>query len=140
MADKVDGAGLQSKVLVDVVHGSNVDIHATVSGGIVGPVVLDVLEELLGSALLKETHQGTTDSLHLGGGDLGDDTIAVDVRAGDLLELEVAGNVGVGQDLDELSVGHHELGDQVNVVVAVLAEGGGRSLTIAELFEELRYI
>lgn len=140
MADKVDGAGLQSKVLVDVVHGGNVDIHATVSGRIVGPVVLDVLEELLGSALLKETHQGTTDGLHLGGGDLGDDTIAVDVRAGDLLELEVAGDVGVGQDLDELSVGHHELGDQVNVVVAVLAEGGGGSLAIAELFEELRYI
>jgi hypothetical protein len=44
----------------------------------------------------------------------------------------------VGQDLDELSIGHHELGDQVNVVVAVLAEGGGGSLTIAELFEKLR--
>lgn len=140
MADKVDGAGLQSKMLVDVIHGGNVDIHSLVSGGIIGLVVLDILEELLGSALLEETHQGTTDGLHLGGGDLGDETITVDVRAGDLLELEVAGDVGVGQDLDELSVGHHELGDQVNVVVTVLAEGGGGSLTIAELFEELRYI
>ena len=137
VADKVNGTSLQSKMLVDIVHGGNVDIHATVSGGIIGLIVLDILEELLGSALLKETHQGTADSLHLCGWDLGDLAVTEHIGAGDLLKLEVASDVCVGQNLDELTVAHHELGDQVNAVVAILAKGSGSSFTIAELFEEL---
>ena len=38
------------------------------------------------------------------------------------LELKVLDDVGVQQDPDELAVGHHELGRQVNVVVTVGAE------------------
>ena len=38
------------------------------------------------------------------------------------LELEVLDDVGVQQNPDELAVGHHELGCQVNVVVTVGAE------------------
>lgn len=111
MPNKVNGTGLQSEVLVHVLHGSNGNIDALVGGGILLLVVLDELEELLGAALLKETHERGADGLHLAGRDLGDLSIAVDVGAGDLLELQVASDVGVDQDLDELTVGHHELGD-----------------------------
>lgn len=137
MSNKVNGTGLQTKVLVHVLHGGDGDIDAAVGGGVLLLVVLDELKELLGTALLKETHKGGADSLHLAGRDLGDLSIAVDEGAGDLLELQVAGDVGVDQDLDELSIGHHELGDQVDVVVTVAAQFSWGSLAATELSKEL---
>lgn len=97
---------------------------------------LDPLEELLGATLLKQAHQGTPDGLHLGGGDLGDAPVAVDVRARDLTELEVASDVRVDEDVGHLAVGHEELGDQVHRVVTVATEGGGR-LLVPELTVQL---
>lgn len=137
VSNKVNGTGLQAEVLVHVLHGGDGNIDAAVGGGVILLVVLDELEELLGATLLKETHEGRADSLHLAGRDLGDLSIAVDEGAGDLLELQVAGDVGVDQDLDELTVGHHELGDQVDVVVTVAAQLSWGSLATAELSEEL---
>lgn len=137
MSNKVNGTGFQSEVLVHGLHGGNGNIDALVGGGVLLLVVLDELEELLGATLLKETHEGGADSLHLAGRDLGDLSVAVDVGTGDLLELQVASDVGVDQDLDELTVGHHELGDQVDVVVTVAAEFGWGSIAVAELSEEL---
>jgi hypothetical protein len=46
----------------------------------------------------------------------------------------------VGQDLDKLSVGHHELGDQVDVIVTVLSKIFSGSIAVAKLFEELKVI
>lgn len=140
MSDKVNGAGLQSKVLVDSLHRGDGHVHALVSRRVVLSVGLHELEELLGPALLEETHQGAANGLHLCGGDLGDLAVAVNIRTGDLLELEVARDVGVSQDLDQLTIGHHELGDQVDVVVAVLSKARSRCLAIAELFEKLKDI
>lgn len=39
------------------------------------------------------------------------------IAAGDLLELEVFGNVGGNEDVGEFTVGHEELGDEVDVPV-----------------------
>ena len=48
---------------------------------------LKELEELLRTPLLKNTHEGTADGLHLITGNLGDLAITVDKAASNLLEL-----------------------------------------------------
>jgi len=123
-------------------------------------VALDPQEEVARAALLEEAHQRARDGLALGRRDLGDAVVAQDVRAGDLLELEVARDIGVDEHLGHLAVGHHavrgegesaacaagrqrggrehaQLGDEVDGVVAVAAEVGGR-LGAAKLLVELR--
>lgn len=137
MTNKVNGTGLESKVLVDGIHGGSGHIHALVSRRVFLLVGLNILKELLSSALLKESHQGRANGLHLGSGDLGNLALTVNVRSSDLLELEIAGNVSVGEDLDELTVGHHELRDQVDIVVTVASQVGRRGSTIAELSVKL---
>jgi hypothetical protein len=138
MANKVNGTGLESKVLVDGIHGGSGHVHALVSRRVLLFVGLDIFKELLSSALLEESHQGRANGLHLGSGNLGNLALTVNIRSSDLLELEVAGDVGVGEDLDELAVGHHELGDQVDIVVTVASQLGRRGSTIAELSVKLK--
>ena len=84
--------------------------------------VLKELEELLCPPLLKETHERALDGLHLRAGDLRYLAIAVDVAAGDLLELEVAGHIGVNKNAGELARRDDEFGDEINSVVAITAE------------------
>ena len=84
--------------------------------------VLQELEELLRSPLLKETHEGALDRLHLRAGYLGDLAIAVDEAARDLLELEVSGHIRVYEDLRELSRCNDELGDKINGVITITTE------------------
>ena len=98
---------------------------------------LKELEELLGSPLLKQPHQRTPDSLHLSARDLGDLAIAVDEAASDLLELEVASDIGVDEDLGELARGDDELGDEIDGVISVASEVGGRGLIFTEFTVEL---
>lgn len=108
-------------------------------GGVVLLPVLNVEEEVAGAALLKETHKRRADSLRLVGRHLGDLAVAVNKRAGNLLELEVASDIGVDENLGELARRQDELGDEVDGVVAVTAkrEGlGGSSAT--ELLVELQ--
>ena len=99
--------------------------------------VLQELEELLRSPLLKETHERTPHSLHLVTGNLRDLAITVDEAASDLLELKVASDFGVDEDLRELARRDDELGDEIHGVVAVTTELGGRGLLIPELAIEL---
>ena len=99
--------------------------------------VLEELEELLCATFLKETHEWATDSLHLCAGNLRDLAVTEDEGAGDLLELEVARNIGVDEDLRELSGCDDELGHQVHGVVAVTAELSWGCLVGAELAVEL---
>ena len=99
---------------------------------------LQELKELLCATLLKETHQRALDCLHLRARHLRDLALAVDEAARDLLELEVAGDIGVDEDASELSGSDDELGDEVDVVVAVASQLGGRLLIRAELAVELQ--
>ena len=55
---------------------------------------LKELEELLRAPLLKNTHEGTADGLHLITGNLGDLAITVDETARNLPQLQAAGDVG----------------------------------------------
>ena len=84
--------------------------------------VLQKLEKVLCAALLEEAHERALDGLHLGAGDLGDLAIAVDEAAGDLLELEVAGDVGVDEDAGELARRDDELGNEIDGIVTVTSQ------------------
>jgi len=84
--------------------------------------VLQKLEELLSSPLLEQAHQWTLYCFHLSTGDLGDPSIAIHKATSDLLELEVAGNLGVDKDPSELSRGNDELGDEIYSVVTITPE------------------
>lgn len=119
--------------------------HTLVSCRILLLELANPLKELLGSALLKETHERRAQSFsgiggHLGHGRLG--TLALlNIAAGDLLELEISGDIGGDQNVCQLSVGHQQLGNQVNVPVvdsAVLLPGLLPGGNIAVLLEQLQ--
>ena len=93
---------------------------------VVIPPVLDELKELFGPALLKEAHERAPDGLHLGRRHFGDPAVAVDERGRDLLELEIAEDVGPDENLDELARGNDEFGHEVDRPRAVLAVLGRR--------------
>lgn len=99
---------------------------------------LQELEELLRAPLLKQTHERALHGLHLIARDLGNLSIAVDEAARNLLELEVAGDVRVHEDLGEFSRGNDELGNEIHGVVAVTAELGGGCLVRPKLTVELQ--
>jgi hypothetical protein len=121
MADEILCTRFQAELLVHSLHAVLVQIdtldvlsntyqrgyldekHTLVGSGIVVFPALQELEELLSAALLKEAHQGAPNSLHLRTRDLGDASIAIDEAARDLLELEITSDVGVDEDLGQLS-------------------------------------
>ena len=106
-------------------------------GRIVISPPLKELKEFLRPALLKQTHKWAADSFQLVAWDLGDLAITIDEAACDLLELEVAGDVGVHKDLGQFSRCHDELGYQIHGIVAIASELRGRGLVGPELAVEL---
>ena len=106
------------------------------SGILVFPA-LQELEEFLRPALFEQAHQRALDGFHLRTRDLGDLALAVHVAARDLLELEVAGDIGVDEDLGELARGDDELGNEINGIISVASEVGGRGLIFTEFKVEL---
>ncbi len=107
------------------------------SGIIVFPVLKE-LEEFLGSPLFKETHQRTLDGLHFSTRDFGDPSITIDETPSNLLELEVAGDIGVNKDLCELHRSDDELGNEIDGIITVTAKFRGRLLAWTELAVQLR--
>lgn len=107
------------------------------SSGIIVPPPLKKLEELLCPPLLKQAHERATDGLHLVTWDLGNLAITIDEAARDLLELKVASDVGVDEDLGQLARGDDELRDEVNRVVTVASKLGRRRLVWPELAVQL---
>lgn len=97
---------------------------------------LQKLKELLRPALLKQSHQRALHGLHLGTRDLRDLAIAIHEATGDLLELEVASNIGVDEDLGKFSGRDDELGDKIDGVVPVAPQLGWWCL-VTELLVEL---
>ena len=66
----------------------------------------------------------------------------LDVAASNLLELEISRNVGGDKDVGQLSVGHEQLGDQVDVPVVdatILLPGLLAGLDVAVLLEQLKH-
>lgn len=94
-------------------------------------------EEVLCPTFLKETHERALDGLHLSAGHFGDLAVAIDVRACDLLELEITCNIRVHKDLGEFPGCHDELGNEVDGIVAVSPKLSRWRLIWAEFAEKL---
>lgn len=135
--DEVDRVGLEAVLLVELVHRHLREVEAAVGRGLVVLVLADVLEELGAAALLEEGHQGRLESVRVRHGDLVDLPPAEDVAASDGAELEVALHVGVDEHGHKTARGHDELGDNVHVVVAGLAEAFGGLGAALVLLEQL---
>ena len=115
-----------------------------VSGRILLLVGTDKLQKLLCSSLLKQTHQGTAESLRSIRGDLCDVGLvsgaSLDVTASNLLEFEVSGDIGRDENVGEFSVGHEKLGNEIDVPVvgATVLLPWLAAVVVAVLLEELR--
>ena len=83
---------------------------------------LKELEELLRPPLLKQAHKWAPHGFYLVARHFGDLALAIDVAARDLLELQVASNVSVHQDLCELSRGNNKLRNKVYGIITVASK------------------
>lgn len=122
MSNKILRAGLEAKFLVDTFHRVLVEVDLLMGCRVIVFPILEEGKEVSSPPLFKEAHQGRFQCLRFCRGYLGDFAISVDVRAGDLLELKVTGDVSVDEDLGKFTRGDDELGDQVDCVVAVATE------------------
>jgi hypothetical protein len=119
-------------------------IHTLVSGRVLEIKGANPLDEGLHTSLLEDSHEGGLESLagirrHLGNGGLVRGTL-LDIAASNLFELEISGNIGGDEDVGQLSRGHEELGNEVDVPVvesAVVLPRLLAGLEVAILFEEL---
>lgn len=102
------------------------------------------LNEGLHASLLKDAHERGLESFASIRGYLGNSgfvgSTLLNVAAGDLLELEISGNISGDENVGQLSRGHEELGNKVNVPVVESAVFRPRllaSLKVSILLEEL---
>lgn len=106
------------------------------SGRIIVLPVLQELEKAPRPSLLKQPHQATRECLPFIGRHLGDSSVPEHIGAGDLLEFEVSGDVGLDEHLRELTGCQNELWNQIDGVVSVPTEALGRG-RVAEFVVEL---
>lgn len=104
-------------------------IDISVSLGICGIVLLNIGKEVFASVLLEETHQVGLESFFGSSGDFfnSNTTLAekaaflvlVDESTVNRLPFEVSGDSGLQKELDEVTISHDELGDEINIPVSV---------------------
>lgn len=89
--------------------------------GVVDVESTDPFYEALHPSLLKDTHQRRSQSFGSIGGNLGDSGLGtsslLDEATSDLLEFEVAGNIGGDKDVGQLARRHQKLRYEVDVPV-----------------------
>lgn len=116
----------------------NIFVFVTlVSSRVIVLPVLQELKELLSATLLKESHEGALDGLHLRARHFGDPAITVDEATSDLLKFQVTSDFGVDQNLREFTRGDDELGYEVDGIVPVAPKLAGGSLIWTEFAVEL---
>lgn len=115
MSSKVLSVLIKIELGVDLEHGRLGGIHVLPGLGVVLLQILNVEEEVAETTLLEDPHEVGVESLLVVSGHFGDFPGLVHVAAFDRLELEVASDARVDEQLDELPVGHQELRDQVDV-------------------------
>ena len=121
--------------------------HTAMSRRIVLVEVAGPLEELLHPPLLEKSHQGRLESLlgvrgHLRHGSLRSATL-LHIASCYLLEVEISGDVGGDENVGQFTVGHQELGHEVDVPVvgsSIFLPGLLAGLEIAIFPEELREV
>lgn len=108
--------------------------------------VTNPLHELLGSSLLEQTHQWRREGFGGSGGDFGDGgpgaLTLLHVTACYLSELQVSCDVGGNEDIGEFTVGHEELGYEIDVPIVqatIFLPWFFAFLVVAISFEELEH-
>jgi len=100
--------------------------------------VLDEDEEILEAPLFEHAHEVGGESLTLIRRYLAHlTTLAHNITSLNALKLQISGHARMDEQLDQLTVGHDELGDEVDVPIATAAVGGFVRLWHTELLEEL---
>ena len=126
-------------MLINAVDGTI--IHTLVSARVALLKAANPLQKVLGPPLLEDTHERAAQRLaciagHFGHGCTGAAAL-LDVAAGNLLELEIAGDISMDEYLGELARRDDELGNQVDSVVAIASQLSGRGLIWPELAVQL---
>lgn len=111
---------------------------------ILGVECANPLNEGLHASLLKDAHERRLEGFasirgHLGNSGLVRGTL-LNVAAGNLLEFEISGYVGGDENIGQLSGGHEELGNEINVPVvesAVVLPWLFTGLEVSVLLKEL---
>jgi hypothetical protein len=137
MSDEGLGVIIESKLLVELRHRLTVDIEVVVGLWLIGLPSSNIVSEISASSLLKDSHQSRSHDLSSGGWDTMDLLIFVDVRVGDGLELEIASDSSLEEELDHKSRCHQELWYEIDVVVAGLSQSWVWLLSWEELLENL---
>ena len=144
VADELLRQLLEAEVVVELLHRHDRQVLALVRLDLVLVVALEVDEELAEPPLLEEAQERRAQRLAPRRGHLVDLAAPVDVGRVQALELEVARDLGVEQHLHELPARHDALGDEVDVVVPVLAQDLEEAvlglLPVVELGEEVRQV
>lgn len=103
------------------------------------------MQEALSSPLLEQAHQRTPQCLGSIGRHLchrrASAITNLDIAAGNLLELEIPGDIGGNEDVGELAIGHEQLWHEVDVPVicpAVFLPWLSALFDLAVVLEELR--
>mmetsp|Transcript_82247 Transcript_82247/g.172190 ORF Transcript_82247/g.172190 Transcript_82247/m.172190 type:complete len:399 (-) Transcript_82247:64-1260(-) len=131
VTDEVDGALLETVLLVDLGHGVSLRVDALVGGLLVILPIHDKLGEVDEARLLEDAHQRGLQTVLRCGGDLmdvlriGEETgflELVDVCAITTLPFQIPRDARLEQDLHQVSRCHDELGDEVNIPFAVGAQ------------------
>lgn len=130
VAEEINCVLLERVLLEDVVHAHLAQILITEGHGVFLVDLIDVKIEVAQALLLEQAHKGRLECLLVGGGHLADNILGVAKHAALLmlqhvggigaLPFQVASHLGVQEHLHELAVGHHELGDQIHVPLAVV--------------------
>ncbi len=147
VTNEVASGGLQAELIKDILHGAGLNVQSLVACGVALVEGSDPLNEGLHSPLLEYAHKGRCESLsgirwHLCNGSLAASSLLHE-GSSNLLELAGCGNVGGEENVAQLSAGHEELGDQVNVPVVGATVLLPRLLSfwiVSELLEELRCV
>ena len=126
VGDKLVGGVAEPEGGVKLAHGHLGEVLVLEGAGILGVVAVDIHQEGAEAALLEHSHETTAEGLLGGGGYLQHLAASLDKAAIDTLEFKVLGDLGVKEHLGQLTACHDELRDEVDVVITVRTEVGGR--------------
>mmetsp|Transcript_15753 Transcript_15753/g.42303 ORF Transcript_15753/g.42303 Transcript_15753/m.42303 type:complete len:226 (+) Transcript_15753:946-1623(+) len=137
VSDKIYSLIREAEVLEEVCARHLREVAVLVRARVLLLVVLYVDQEVAEAPLLEEAHEPGLEGFCLCGRHFVDVTFLEDEGAINLLELEVVRRLGMQQHLHQLARSHHELWDEVNVVVPARSQLRRGLLPVAVLLEHL---
>mmetsp|Transcript_6009 Transcript_6009/g.11731 ORF Transcript_6009/g.11731 Transcript_6009/m.11731 type:complete len:252 (+) Transcript_6009:1166-1921(+) len=137
MPNKINRHGIQTKLLIQLIHGHGIQIPRPPRRRILGIVLLAITQKLGSSPLLKQPHQWRPQGLPIGCRHLFHTTLVQHKRPVNRLELQIFRHIGMNQHLDKVSIRHDKLGNKVNVIVSRGSQFLRRSLPRFKSFKHL---